>query len=161
MIDRGAIFDPTECYRYRLWRTWDAAAPRLVFVMLNPSTADAEVNDPTIRRCIDFAKTWEYGHVEIVNLFAYRTPHPNYLKTVADPVGIDNDRHLQQAQAQADQVVVAWGNHGNWLGRDRQVLSLLNPPLYCLGITKMGQPRHPLYCKRTSQVIRLSLLNNQ
>src|SRR4028119_2392792 len=91
---RGAIFDPTRTYRYALWRTWDAARPPVAFVLLNPSTADARRDDPTIRRCANFARTWGFGGLEVVNLFAFRATHPTDLKCAADPVGPQNDVHL-------------------------------------------------------------------
>ena len=138
---RGATFSADRRYRYRLWRRWDGARPVVAFVMLNPSTADARRDDPTIRRCIGFAKSWGFGGVEVVNLFAYRTTDPGELRRVADPVGADNDRHIQSAIARADLVVLAWGARA----RSRRLLSL--PQARCLGLTRAGQPRHPLYLR--------------
>ena len=83
----GAEFDATGCYRYLLWRSWDGQAPRVGFVMLNPSRADAAVNDPTIRRCLGFARTWGFGAMDVVNLFAYCTAQPAVLRQVNDPIG--------------------------------------------------------------------------
>jgi hypothetical protein len=149
---RGALFDSTGRYRYRLWRTWDRALPRVAFVMLNPSTADHRIDDPTIRRCIGFARQWGYGSLSVVNLFAYRSALPAALARVADPVGPDNDRHLRAACGRARDVVVAWGVHGRLLDRDRAVIELLargrREPLLCLGTTRDGHPRHPLYLPR-------------
>jgi len=114
--------------------------------MLNPSTADGMRDDPTIRRCRQFAQTWGYGGVEIVNLFAFRATHPRDLRQCAKPIGDENDRYVQAAVDGAARVVVAWGNHGGWMGRDRTLLSQLKSvPLYCLGINQSGQPCHPLY----------------
>jgi hypothetical protein len=143
----GAEFDASEVYRYRLWREWDAALPRIVFVMLNPSTADAERNDPTIRRCIGYAERWGFGSLEAVNLFAYRSTQPHHLKTAADPVGPENDRYLLEAVARADQVLLAWGNGGMLLNRGERVITLLKgrATLYCLGKTQSGHPLHPLH----------------
>lgn len=156
----GATFDPSQTYRYRLWRCWQEHAARVVFVMLNPSTADGTHNDPTIRRCLGFAQSWGFGSLEVVNLFAYRTPDPAVLRQVRDPVGAENDFYLQAAIAQADQVLLAWGNSGSLQGRDRTVLQLLHsrgdrrhPPLHCLGLTRAGQPRHPLYAPGSLQPI--------
>jgi hypothetical protein len=154
-LELGADFDATGCYRYRLWRRWNAAADRLTFIMLNPSTADASVNDPTIRRCVGFAQHWGYGSLEVVNLFAFRTPHPRMLQQVADPVGTNCDAAILTAVQRSSCVVLAWGNHGQLYERDQAVLSLLkSKPLYCLGLTQTGQPRHPLYLKQTTQLGR-------
>jgi hypothetical protein len=135
-------------YRYRLWRTWDAALPRVAFVMLNPSTADHRKDDPTIRRCIGLSRAWGYGGLVVVNLFAYRTPAVAALRQVPDPIGPDNDRHVRAASRRAAAVVLAWGVHGTLHGRDQEVLRLLGRcrrPLLCLGTTRDGHPRHPLY----------------
>lgn len=151
-IRRGAIFDPTQTYRYSLWREWNLARPRIGFIMLNPSRADAQVDDPTIRRCIAFAHTWNFGALEVVNLFAYRTSHPADLKRVLDPVGGENDRYLLSLGQRVNQIILAWGNWGNLQNRNRCVLQLLEQQTYlsclhCLGMTKTGHPRHPLYVK--------------
>ncbi|GAB4134715.1 MAG: DUF1643 domain-containing protein [Cyanobacteria bacterium J069] len=142
----GAVFDPSGQYRYLLWRGWEAIAPRVLFVMLNPSTANAERNDPTIRRCMGFAKAWGYGRLEVVNLFAYCATRPQDLRRADHPVGEAGDRALLDAASRADQIILAWGNGGRLHGRDRTVLELLSGyPLHCLGLTKQQQPRHPLY----------------
>jgi len=91
----GAVFSPCDRYRYVLWRTWKPHIPSVVFIGLNPSTADAQRNDPTIRRCIGFAQTWGYGGIIIANLFSYRATQPNTLRQVSDPVGPDTDQWLQ------------------------------------------------------------------
>ncbi len=118
--------------------------------MLNPSTADAEKNDPTIRRCIGLAQQWEFGSLEVVNLFAYRATHPTELKQAIDPVGQENDVYLIGAMERSLTLVFAWGNWGCLWGRDRFVLELLarHPQRYCLGMNQSGQPRHPLYVPR-------------
>lgn len=151
----GAIFDITATYRYSLWRVWSAASPRVVFVMLNPSTADAQYNDPTIRRCIDFASSWGFGSVEVVNLFAYRATHPMQLRQVDDPIGADNNLFLVQALRRAACIVAAWGTHGTFLSRDREVLELLKQAhtCYCFGLTKNGHPKHPLYVRGDSRLV--------
>jgi hypothetical protein len=145
---REACFDATGAYRYTLTRVWRPGGGRVAFVLLNPSTADATRDDPTIRRCIGFARAWGFGALEVVNLFAYRATHPPRLRACSHPVGCDNDRHLLAARARADLVVVAWGVHGGWQARDRAVTELLaggSAPLQCLGLTKGGHPRHVLY----------------
>lgn len=141
----GALFDATRRYRYLLWRRWGHGGT-VAFVMLNPSTADAARDDPTIRRCAGFARTWGFGGMAVVNLFALRATDPARLRRARDPVGRENDHHIAAAAATADAVVVAWGVHGGLGARDRAVLALLaglRPR--CLGVTRAGQPRHPLY----------------
>ncbi len=141
----GALFDRTRRYRYRLWRRWGAGRP-VVFVMLNPSTADAERDDPTIRRCAGFARAWGFGGMTVVNLFALRATDPARLRRARDPVGRDNDHHIAAAADVASLVVVAWGVHGALDRRDRAVLALLaGRRPRCLGTTRGGHPRHPLY----------------
>ncbi len=144
---KGATLDPTGQYRYTLWRVWDSEAPRVAFVMLNPSTADASVDDPTIRRCIGFARTWGYGSLEVVNLFAYRATSPQILRAAADPVGPDNEAHLLATRQKVTPIILAWGNQGTFLGRNQTVLEqLVNiENVYCLGLTAGGHPCHPLY----------------
>ncbi len=152
---RGATFDPTGRYRYTLWRSWDSSLPRLAFVMLNPSTADHRRDDPTIRRCIGFARDLGYGALVVVNLFAYRTPEPRELSRAARPIGPRNDHFLRAARRRAADTIVAWGAHGGLHDRDREVLALLSGPrrrpLLCLGTTARGHPRHPLYLARTTR----------
>jgi hypothetical protein len=147
-MKKGAVIDKAGLYRYSLWRDWDMEKPKLVFIMLNPSKADANIDDPTLRRCINFANSWDFGSLIVVNLFAYRSASPLDLRQVDDPIGSQNDRYLKKAIKSADRVVVAWGNNGKLMQRDRLVLELLskhNIQPHCLGITKSGYPRHPLY----------------
>lgn len=139
----GARMSRCGTYRYSLWRRW-GPGPQVLFVMLNPSTADERNNDPTIRRCIGLAVAWGYGAVAVGNLFAFRTPSPTILKRAAHPVGRANDRWLERMAAASSRVIAAWGNHGAFLARDAQVRALL-PSLYVLSLTRQGQPRHPLY----------------
>lgn len=138
-------------YRYLLWRRW-ADADSVLFVMLNPSTADATRDDPTIRRCHRLARAWGFGAVEIANLFAFRATDPRDLARAEAPVGPDNDAILVDAAGRAAAVVVAWGVHGALGGRDVAVHRLLRRalrrPLLCLGTTRSGAPRHPLYLRR-------------
>lgn len=154
-MKKGAVIDLMELYRYSLWREWDANAPRVAFVMLNPSRADATTDDPTIRRCISFAQSWGYGSLEVVNLFAYRASKPAELKKAIDPIGSENDYYLEKAIKSADKIIVAWGNYGNFRNRCREVFDLLTSfdKLYCLGITKRGYPRHPLYVKTNAKLV--------
>jgi hypothetical protein len=125
--------------------------------MLNPSQADAQVDDPTLRRCVGFAQAWGYGGLEVVNLFAYRASRPTALRLVDDPIGPQNDRYLRGLPDRVAAIVCAWGNGGRLGERDRVVRALLAeyPQLYCLGRTQAGQPRHPLYCPRSQPLITL------
>lgn len=151
-IKRTAVFDRTGRYRYCLERRWQAKGSSVAFVMLNPSQADASRDDPTLRACMQFAQRWEHAALCVVNLFSYRTPHPAVLKQANDPIGDENDRYLLQAVEAADQVVLAWGNWGSLARRDRTVLTLLTPhqaKLTYLQLNRSGQPRHPLYIKRS------------
>lgn len=118
--------------------------------MLNPSTADAEVLDPTVRRCLGFAHDWGFGSIEVVNLFAFRATDPRDLLRAAAPVGAANDRAILDAASAADRVVVAWGAHGTHLGRGAEVAGRLadnSVQTLALATTKGGQPRHPLYVR--------------
>lgn len=151
-----AVFDPSGTYRYRLRRRW-SRGPAIAFVMLNPNRADAVVDDPTIRRCVGFARRWGYGAIEVTNLFAYRARHPRELRMVDDPIGPENDRHIAAAAARADLVVCAWGAAGALEGRDRAVRRLLRGvPTMCLGRTREGFPRHPLYVPRDARPARFA-----
>jgi hypothetical protein len=155
----GAVIDESGDYRYALWRVWDPARPLLAFVMLNPSTADHRQNDPTIRRCIGFARGWgEAGGILVVNLFAYRSTDPKALRRAADPVGPENDAHLLLAADRCCRIVAAWGNGGEHLQRERAVLQLLaSRPIFCLGTTSLGKPRHPLYVAASTSLRLLSM----
>lgn len=124
---------------------------KVTFVMLNPSTADAVADDPTIRRCIGFAQAWGFGALEVVNLYAYRATRPAELFAADDPVGPRNNRFVRAAARSAALVVAAWGVYGRRHGRDAAVLATLRRigPVHCLGMTLGGQPRHPLFVRRT------------
>lgn len=106
---RGALISECGLYRYRLWRRW-GIGPHATWIMLNPSTADADLDDPTIRRCIGFARAWGFSAIEVVNLFALRATNPRELGRSADPIGPDNDRHLSEAGRAAELRIAAWGH---------------------------------------------------
>ncbi|MEP7383607.1 MAG: DUF1643 domain-containing protein [Gemmatimonadota bacterium] len=142
----AAHFSRCGRYRYALWRTWDASLPSCCFIALNPSTADATRDDPTMRRCMAFARLWGFGGMAVGNIFAYRATRPADMKAEPRPIGRANDRWLQRLAGGSPLVVAAWGSHGAWLGRDRHVLQLLGS-LECLGVTASGAPRHPLYVR--------------
>ncbi|NER82625.1 MAG: DUF1643 domain-containing protein [Leptolyngbya sp. SIO1D8] len=154
-MQRSAQFDSTGQYRYRLDRHWDNARPAIALIMLNPSRADHQQDDPTLRRCIRLAQYWQYGSLTVVNLFAYCTPFPQILKTAPDPIGAENDTAILQVCQSVPHILLAWGNGGSFHQRDRHVLDLLTPyrdRLYCLGTNRTGQPRHPLYVPRQTRL---------
>jgi len=137
-------------YRYVLRRTWKTGGngEHVTFVMLNPSTADHEIDDPTIRRCIGFTKTWGYSGLSVRNLFSFRATDPKELLNAEDPVGPRGNVEVLAALT-ADLVIVAWGT-GVPFNRDRIVLGWFRErgtPLFCLGTAKSGDPRHPLYVR--------------
>lgn len=143
----SAVFSECGNFRYRLGRRWDWCAETLVYIMLNPSTADAEQDDPTIRRCIGFAKAHGFGGIEVLNLYAYRATKPSDLKKAGYLVGPDNDRHIALVAGLAKTICVAWGANAEGLVRPHVVLIMLRAlgiePM-CLSITKSGHPSHPL-----------------
>ena len=141
----GAVFSDDRVYRYRLWRTWDVEKPVLGWIMTNPSTADETEDDPTIRRCIGFAKEWGYGSIVVGNLFALRATNPDELYEHDAPVGPENDAQLQTICEGADRVIAAWGNPGSLQGRGREVAQSLDDELYALEVNQTGHPKHPLY----------------
>ncbi|KZL48024.1 hypothetical protein A2T98_20395 [Nodularia spumigena CENA596] len=149
-IKRYAEIDSTKKYRYLLGRKWDENLPQVTFVMLNPSTADDQKDDRTLTRCITFAKSWGYGSLEVVNLFAYRATDPDKLFQINDPVGSENNTWIQLAINRADLIIVAWGGnkYPTLKNRNAEVLSLissLGKTLYSLGkLTADGHPRHPV-----------------
>lgn len=140
-----ACISPCGRYRYWLTRRW-SDAPLLAWVMLNPSTADASQDDPTIRRCMGFARGWGYGGIVVVNLFAFRATKPDDVWSEgAAAVGPDNDRHILE-QTRDRRVIAAWGTLGNTYRRDSHVMRLLaGRDVHHIGLTKDGHPRHPLY----------------
>ena len=151
----GAAFSADRTYRYVLTRTWDLVAPVMCWIMLNPSTADAMTDDPTIRRCKAFARREGCGGISVVNLFALRATDPRELSRHPDPVGPSCGKFLN-LHATAAVTVAAWGERGTLDGRDRKVRSLLTEggarPM-CLGVTASGQPRHPLYVRSDAPLI--------
>jgi len=155
----SAEFSADKAYRYVLRRWWDDSKPYIMFIGLNPSTADDKEDDPTIRRCVQFAKSWGYGGLCMANLFAYRATKPIKMLASYTPIGVDNDIWLKRLTLQADKIVAAWGVHGNHKNRDKAVMSFI-PDLYCLGITKNGHPKHPLFLKKNTKLIKLQRKNN-
>lgn len=160
MTDRGLEMGG---YRYSLYRDIPAIAgqgagvpPRVLFIMLNPSTATDETDDPTIRRCMGFAESWGYGTMHVVNLFALRATKPESLRYSRDPIGKENDSEILIRAINADLVVCAWGNHGRLYNRGAHVVRMLTRAgidLHCLGVTRAGQPKHPLYINKNQQPV--------
>ena len=156
----GAVFSQDRRYRYRLWRQWGDGNSRVAFLMLNPSTADDITDDPTIRKCVGFAKQWSqqaygpsFGAVDVVNLFAWRSTDPDGLLVAVDPVGPDNDAAIRLVLGNVQRIVYAWGRHSprvramvsgrlaglGWVGRTRPGCDIVT-----LGRCGDGSPRHPL-----------------
>jgi len=144
--------DDGHSWRYRLTREWDEGLPVVNFVGLNPSTADAMVDDPTVRRCVGFARQWGFGKLVMTNIFAWRATDPNDMRRQADPVGEDNDEHLRKAAREAQLVVACWGEGGQHLARGQAASGLLGIDVRCLGTNLSGQPKHPLYLALDTQV---------
>ncbi|QCO56554.1 DUF1643 domain-containing protein [Pseudorhodobacter turbinis] len=143
-----AEYSPCEGYRYALTRVWDPQGDKVTFVMLNPSTATEVQNDPTVERCERRARTLGFGAFRVVNIFAWRATDPKVMRAQEDPVGPGNDAAIAQAASWADRIVCAWGTHGAHLDRGANVEAMLRGlgrPLYQLGLTKAGHPKHPLY----------------
>lgn len=166
-LHAGAIVSPDRVYRYRLWRQWRDWDSRLelktcVFIMLNPSTADHSQDDPTIRRCVAFSRSWGFDRLEVLNLFARRATDPKELLSLNDadnPVGQDNkdvfDQVLIWERRPITQIVCAWGAHGSHLGQDETALGWLGDcRRYALGLTKDGHPKHPLYVRADTPLVR-------
>lgn len=150
--ETGAVFSDCRKYRYSLWRRWEPDKPYALFIGLNPSTATETVDDPTIRRCKRFSRDWGYGAYVMANIFAYRATEPKDMKAQDEPIGIDNDVAIQDLARDAGIIVCAWGTHGAYRDRERHVIQLLEAhEVYCLGQTKAGHPKHPLYIRADQQ----------
>lgn len=149
----GAVFSDCDRFRYQLWRRHNPSPGigTILWVMLNPSTADHQQLDPTLRRCKAYSYGWGFQNWEVCNLFAFRATKPADMRAAPDPVGPDNDRLILDAAARADQIMLGWGLHGSHLGRDRAVVQLLRgtgKTLWCLKqVGPLAQPAHPLYLK--------------
>ena len=150
----SATFSPCGVYRYTLGRRWDDGDGHIAYVMLNPSTADAEQDDPTIRRCIGFARSWGYSTFTATNIFALRSTDASGLGSVEDPIGAGNARAIRRAVGAADLTILAWGTsirhvEARILGRALRAVAraCAGRPTACFGLTKHGHPRHPLYVR--------------
>ena len=154
--DAASVAEYSDCekYRYKLTRIWDPAGRKVLFVMLNPSTATEVQNDPTVERCERRARTLGYGGFRVTNIFAWRDTDPKAMRAALDPVGPANDAAILDGTAWANTVVAAWGTHGAHLDRGAHVEALLRAsaqPVYHLGITKDGHPKHPHYISYSEQ----------
>ncbi|NSX56033.1 DUF1643 domain-containing protein [Parasulfitobacter algicola] len=149
-----AVYSDCEAYRYLLTRRWDAAGRKVLFIMLNPSTATEVQNDPTVERCERRARALGFGAFRVTNIFAWRDTIPKNMKAACDPIGPENDKSIADSCFWADQIIAAWGTHGDHLKRGQSVAALLQKtgrPVFHLGLTKDGHPKHPLYISYTQQ----------
>lgn len=157
-LDAGAKLSDCGRFRYRLWRIWDKSKPVLTWVMLNPSTADALLDDPTILKCVGFGMKWGYGAIEVVNLYAYRATSPADLKAADWPIGPDNDndndKHLKWSVIFGQRVLAAWGTHAQEARVDAFLDKWPGLELGCLGMNRGGSPKHPLYVGYEVEPIR-------
>ena len=156
----SAIFSEDRRHRYTLERVIPGEATKqeetVLFVCLNPSTADEVRDDPTVRRCVGYAKRWGFSRLVVCNLFALRSTDPRALYRHPDPIGEDNDRHLLDETIRADRVVAAWGAHGGYKLRGATVLQMLleaKREIHLFGQTKDGHPRHPLYLRADAEPV--------
>ncbi len=151
--------DISECgrFRYTLLRRWAAGPSAVTWIMLNPSTADAEKDDPTIRRCMKFTERFGYKEMVVVNLFALRATDPRELLVAEDPVGPENGAYVRKACDQAGLIVAAWGGvkypHSDAVATISEVITGAGYELKCLGTTKEGQPRHPLRLRADTPLV--------
>ena len=149
-----AVYSDCENYRYSLTRVWEPAGRKAAFIMLNPSTATEVQNDPTVERCERRARALGFGAFNVTNIFAWRDTDPRKMRKAVDPVGPANDQAIREASDWADQIVAAWGTHGAHLERGASVETLLRAtglPVYHLGLSKAGHPKHPLYIAYAQQ----------
>lgn len=156
-IDSTAVVSEDRKYRYRLTRSWKRNGDYCTWIMLNPSTADASVNDPTIMKCCRFSEAWGYAGINVVNLFAFRATDFRDMMRAEDPIGPDNDFNLMKTVLTSRRIICAWGNHGRFMGRDQLVLQSLREAkleIHCLKLNEPkiipggelpGCPAHPLY----------------
>lgn len=150
--NNGATFSTCRQYRYALWRIWDESKPLVMFIGLNPSTANEASDDPTIRRIKSIAHNLGFGGVYMLNLFAYVSTDPKALLfNQHEKVGYSNNYHLKEASDLCEKIVFAWGNF-EVNGRDKEVIEMFDEA-YALHINKNGSPKHPLYCKSNSELI--------
>jgi hypothetical protein len=155
ILASGARFSECDRYRYALWREWEVdVRRRCLFLMLNPSTADADRPDPTVTRCIRFAQSWDYDALDVANIFAWRSTDPRALYSQPNPVGPENDNAILDVASRASFIVCAWGARGKLMNRGATVMDMLRAcglVPHALRITKGGHPEHPLYLRGDSK----------
>ncbi len=155
-----ALYSKCLFYRYSLTRVWNDVGKKMHFVMLNPSTATEMQNDPTVERCQRRANALGFGAFCVTNIFAWRETEPKKMCIVNDPIGPDNDATIIKGCLWADVTIAAWGNHGSHLKRGEKVkllLASIGKPIFHLGLSKAGQPKHPLYISYSQQPERWNI----
>ena len=157
MMNKGAVFADRKFYRYVLWRIWDDRKQTVTFICLNPSTANEAFDDPTVNKIMGFAARWNGGGIYVVNLFAIISSNPAIIFSVNDAVGPENDRYVREYAAKSAITVAGWGDITPLNGRDVDVIQMV-PGLKCLGKTKSGQPKHPLYVKWGTAPVDLGIV---
>lgn len=161
-LDTGATFSSCKKYRYLLYRLWDNFENGFcVFIGLNPSTADENNDDPTIRRCVDFAKRFGYSGLYMLNLFGLRSTDPKKLINVDDPVGDKNNKIIKEVcLSNNGYKICCWGNYGSFKNRGVQLINFLDHfeiVLHCFGFTEKNEPKHPLYLSKESKLEKIIL----
>lgn len=158
-MEQTATFSRCKQYRYQLERSWGVRTSRkstVVFIGLNPSTADATTDDPTIRKCIAYARAWQFNKLIMINLFAWRATDPTELLQSEDPIGKQNDIHMSRAVASGSLILACWGEYGSLLNRADEVRARIPRHLYCLRTNASGQPTHPLYLPAALTPVKLT-----
>ena len=145
-MKKNAILSEDRKYRYVLSRIWDETKPKVMIIGLNPSTADETEDDPTIGRCISFSKSWGYGGVYMLNLFAFRATQPKDMFNAQNPIGLENNSYIEIYSKKVEKIVCAWGNHGTYKNRGNEIREKFDK-LFCLKLNQTGEPAHPLYLK--------------
>lgn len=157
----GALFTEDKKHRFRLWRNWNSSLPKVLFIMLNPSTADVSKNDRTVARLIKFAKAFNYGGFYVGNLYSLRTPYPAELfrKTYSERLLHENTDHILSMAKECEAVIFAWGNFGNIDGEDNKWIDIF-PNAQCFSLSNTGKPKHPLYLNSQSGLFNYKVLSS-
>eukprot|EP01084_Bolivina_argentea_P270830 460612_1 len=152
-IERGAIFSQDSQYRYALHRIWDDSKKKVMFIGFNPSTADGQIDDATVKKLIKYCKLWDYGGLYICNLFAFVAKNPLDIDECEHPIGSSNDYYLQKYSVKSDKIIVMWGRQGAFYNnRIQNVLKIFTMRIYCFKLTKNKQPYQPLYLPLNTQL---------
>jgi hypothetical protein len=166
-LTKSAILSDCKQYRYSLERIWDESKPKVLFIMLNPSKADADIDDRTINKCIKFAKSWEFGGLIVGNLFAYRATDKYELLKIEDPIGAKNQKHLDEMISKSESVICAWGNIdilrkvGKKLKPSYEPFNNNSEKFYFIELSIYGIPKHPLYLKLKPEFVPKKLETSQ